>query len=195
MKAQSVFLVCLLFSNLLLAQEPPLRVLVIAGQDQIHNVNGKVHTELVVEVQDQDRKPVNDAAVVFTLPPQGPGGTFDNGTTTLTATTDKQGRVFVHGYRLNKQLGVFSIRVTASAEGKTANTTISQTSVSGVPATSGTLGVSTKAWVILGVCVIGIAGAVIAAHNLAGGSNPNNLTITPGTPVVGGPTPAVGAIR
>jgi hypothetical protein len=196
MKAQSAILVCLLGSNLLRAQEPSIRVLVISGQDEIHNINSqKVRTEPVIEVQDQNRKPVQGAAVVFTLPQQGAGATFENGSNTLTLTTDKLGRVVAHGIRLNKQLGPFDIHVTASYQGQTAKVTITQTNVSGTPSSGGTLGVSTRAWVLLGVCVIGVAGAVIAAHNLINLNNPNNLTITVGTPVVGPPGVPVGAIR
>lgn len=187
MKVQGAFLVCLLLTNLLEAQEAPLRVLILNGQDEIHNVNRKLQTEPVVEVQNEKREPVQGAAVVFTLPSQGAGGTFENGTNTLTETTDRQGRATARGIRLNKQLGPISIRVTASSQGHTANATINQTNVSGTPASGGTLGVSTRAWVLLGVCVLGIAGAVVTVHNLRSGSSPNNLTITPGIPVVGAP--------
>jgi hypothetical protein len=187
MKVSSLFLVFLLVSNLLRAQEPSIRVLIVAGQDEIHNVNRKLRTQPVVEVQDQNRNPVQGAAVVFTLPSQGPGGTFENGSSTLTLTTDHLGRAIASGIRLNKQLGPYTIHVTASYQGQTANALITQTNVSGVPASGGTLGVSTRAWVLLGVSVVLIAGAVVAAHNLLNQSNPNHLTITPGTPVVGAP--------
>jgi hypothetical protein len=187
MKWSSLFVVSLLVSNLLHAQEPSIRVLILAGQDEIHNVNRKLHTQPVVEVQDQNRNPVQGAAVVFTLPSQGPGGTFENGSNMLTTTTDHLGRATASGVRLNKQLGPITIHVTASAHGQTATALITQTTVSGTPASGGTLGVSTRAWVMLGVGVILIAGAVVAAHNLTSGSNPNHLTITPGIPVVGAP--------
>ncbi|HUA84354.1 MAG TPA: hypothetical protein VMB85_10885 [Bryobacteraceae bacterium] len=187
MKASSAFLVCLLVSNLLHAQEPSIRVLILSGQDEIHNINRKVRTQPVVEVQDQNRNPVQGAAVVFTLPSQGPGGTFENGSNMLTLTTDHQGRATAAGIRLNKQLGPYTIHVTASYQGHTANAIITQTNVSGTPASGGTLGVSTRAWVLLGVSIILIGGAVVAAHNLTSGTNPNHLTITPGIPVVGAP--------
>ena len=187
MKVKSATLVCLVLTNLLRAQEPSIRVLIISGQDEIHNVNRKIQTQPQVEVQDQNRNAVQGAAVVFTLPQQGPGGTFENGSNTLTTTTDRQGRAIARGVRLNKQLGPFSIRVTASHEGKTASATITQTNVSGTPASGSAFGVSTKAWVILGISVVAVAGAVIAAHNLSNGSNPNTLTIIPGIPVVGAP--------
>ncbi len=187
MKFKSTILVCLVLTNLLRAQEPSIRVLIIAGQDEIHNINRKVQTQPVVEVQDQNRNHVAGAAVVFTLPPQGPGGTFENGTNTLTTTTDRQGRAIARGIRLNRQLGPYEIHVTASYQGKTANAIITQTNVSGTPASGSAFGVSTRAWVILGIAVVVVAGGVVAAHNLRSGSNPNNLTITAGTPVVGAP--------
>lgn len=187
MKAHLAFLVCLLLTNLLRAQEPSIRVVIVAGQDEIHNINQKIRTEPVVEVQDENLKPVQGANVVFTMPTQGAGGTFENGSNMLTTITDKTGRAVAHGLRLNKQLGPFTIHVTASNQGHTANAVITQTNVSGKATSAGTFGVSNKAWIILGVCVIGIAGAVIAVHNATLGSNPNNLTITTGIPVVGAP--------
>lgn len=118
--------------NLLTAQQPGLRIAIVEGDGAINNINQKITVVPVVEVRDESGQPVEGAAVVFFLPTQGPGGTFANGTNTLNATTDRQGRAIANGIRLNRQTGKFDIRVTASQGGQTASATITQTNVSGV---------------------------------------------------------------
>ena len=125
-------LVFLLVVNLLTAQQSGLRITIVEGDGDINNINQKVNVLPVVEVRDESGKLLEGAAVVFSLPTQGPGGFFSNGTNTLTATTDRQGRATASGIRLNRQTGKFDIRVTASLGGQTASATITQTNVSGV---------------------------------------------------------------
>lgn len=193
MKAQSVFLVSLLFMNLLRAQEPALHITVIAGEGITHNVTQfekeekKGRFDPVVQVEDQNGKPIQGASVIFALPAQGPGGTFPNSNPTLLVTTDPHGRATARGIRWNKLTGPFSIHVTASYKGLSANATIAQTTISASIHASGPFGVSDRTWVIAGVVLLAVAGGVIAARNLRSGANGNVLTATPGTPVVGGP--------
>jgi len=186
MRLNTVFLVCLVFTNLLRAQDAGLSIVIIAGDGTINNINQKVNTEPVIEVR-ENGKPVEGAAVVFTLPAQGPGGSFSNGSQALTMTTDRLGRATARGIQLNRQTGPFYLRVTASFQGQTANATITETNVSGVSASGGG-GFGTKAWVILGIAGAGIAAAVLyATHGGSGTSGPAPIVITPGTPNVGGP--------
>lgn len=185
MKAQSLFLVSLLFTNLLRAQEPALHIAVIAGEDAKQRVNEKAIVEPAVQVEDQNGKPVAGAAVVFSLPEQGPGGSFGNGGKTITAATDSQGRATAKGLHLNRLTGPFNIHVTATYESRSAIATIAERS-SRVRAL-GAFGISTKTWVLVGFCVLAIAGGIVAAKQFRSGPNPNVLTATPGTPVVGGP--------
>jgi hypothetical protein len=189
----SVFVISLLLSNLGRAQEetPKLRIVVVSGQGTINNIHSRSNPTPVVEVQDQNRKPLPGVPVVFFLPSQGPGGVFSNSSTTLTANTDSQGRAAASGIRFNRQTGSFDIRVSASYQGETASTTISETNVSGSSSSSGGgggIGFGTKAWIILGIA----AGAAVTAAILATRSRSNApglppIVITPGTPTVGAP--------
>ena len=189
MKSQSVslFLVFLLFTNLMRAQEPALKIAVVAGEGTRQQISQKVRVEPAVQVQDETGKSIEGAAVVFTMPSSGPGGTFENGGHSLTVATDALGRATAHGLHLNRLKGPFDIHVTATYQDRTANTTISEISVTSTKHTGGAFGVSTKMWVIVGLSVVLIAGAIIAAKQLKSGPNPNVLTATPGVPVVGGP--------
>ncbi len=58
-----------------------------------------------MQVEDENHKPVAGAAVVFFLPSSGPGGTFANGSQTLTVTTDSTDHAAATGIKPNHQLG------------------------------------------------------------------------------------------
>jgi hypothetical protein len=190
MKALSIVLASLLCMNLLRGQEPGVHITVVAGEGVTHNITQiekKGRYDPIVQVEDENGKPLHGASVVFALPAQGPGGIFENGTQTLIVTTDAHGRATARGIRLNKLTGPFSIHVTASYKGLSANGAISQTTISAVIRANGPFGVSDKSWVIAGLTLLGIAGAVFAFKDLKSGANSNTITATPGIPVVGGP--------
>lgn len=125
---------CLLLSAFLAlppgawAQGPQsIRILVLAGQDAINNVEPRTVTPPVVEVQDEAGSPVAGAEVVFTTPAVGPSATFYGATRTTTVTTDAQGRATVSGMMPNTDLGSFEIAITATHGSLQAETVITQT--------------------------------------------------------------------
>jgi hypothetical protein len=180
-------LVIILLASLVQAQEPKLSVTVVEGQDVVNTIGQPSVHEPVVEVRNDNRDPVAGAAVSFILPSQGPGGTFANGTNSLTATTDRNGRAVARGIRTNRLTGKFEIRVTASYQGQTASATIQQTNVAGI-STSARLP-SSKVWIILAIAAGGAAGGIFAATHGGSSGSPSNgpIVITAGTPTVGGP--------
>lgn len=194
---QRVLLVLLVLLNLLRgpawAQQAVtgLSITIIEGEGAINNIRQRVNREPIVQVEDNNRKPVAGAVVIFLLPEQGASGTFPGGSRMLMTVTDNQGRASARGIRPNNQSGPMQIRVTASFQGLTASSVISQTAVAGSAAAAGA-GLSTTAkWLII-LGVVGgaaAAGAVIATHsgnNSAPAASPT-IVINPGTPTVGGP--------
>lgn len=171
--------------------------MIIEGDGAINNIRQRVNRDPIVQVEDENRRPIAGAAVVFFLPDQGPSGTFANGMRSLTVTTDAQGRATATGLRPNNQAGQLQIRVTASFQGQTASAIITQTNVAGGGAASGSTGMSAGAKALLIVGIIGgavAAGTIIAVRsnndsNGGGGQPPPGatITLTPGTPSVGGP--------
>jgi hypothetical protein len=142
-------------------------------------------------VEDENHKPVAGAAVIFFLPNQGPGGTFANGSTSLTTTTNAEGRASARGIRFNNQAGAMEIRVSASFAGQTASAIITQTNVLGAAASGGSAGgmsLTTKLLIIGAIVGGGVAAGVIVA-NRGGGSTTTvpTTTITSGTVTVGAP--------
>src|SRR6202051_4737037 len=100
----SAFMSCLLLANLAPARPleqdaPKLIINIVEGEGALNNIKQRVNREPIVQVEDENHKPIAGAAVVFFLPNQGSGGTFANGTTSLTTTTNAQGPAVARGVR------------------------------------------------------------------------------------------------
>jgi hypothetical protein len=175
-----------------------LQLVVAEGEGATNNVRSRANKQVVVRVEDDNHKPVVGAAVSFFLPNEGPGGTFMNGTSSLTTTTDGRGRAFAGGINFNQQPGPMEMRVTASYAGQTASATVMQTNVVGpvvsgsAPSNNGGGGMSTgtKILIIAVIAAGAAAGAILATRGKGSSNNtaaPPTVTITPGTPTVGAP--------
>jgi hypothetical protein len=188
-----VLLILLNFHAPAWAQAPTgLSITIVEGEGAINNVRQRVNREPIVQVEDQNHKPIAGAVVIFLLPDQGATGTFPDGSHMLMAVTDNQGRATARGIRPNNQSGPLQIRVTASFQGLTASSVISQTNLAGAASASGFAGLSTTAKVVIILGIAGgaaAAGAIIATHTGGGGSSstPSTVTLSPGTPTVGAP--------
>src|SRR5574340_354183 len=180
------------------AQLGQLNVVVVEGEGAINNIRHRTARETIVQVEDENRKPVAGAAVVFTLPQQGATGTFANGSRTLTMMTDQNGRAVARGIRVNNVPGKMEMRVTASEGGRTGSVTITQTNVlaaAAAGAAGAAAGLSLKTLAIIGaVAGAAVAGGVVAATRNGGGTNGGvgpaarpPTTINPGTGTVGPP--------
>jgi hypothetical protein len=190
----AVFLSFLLIINLTgvpaLAQNAAapmmLNIVIVEGEGAINNVKQRVNREQIVQVEDENHKPIAGAAVVFFLPNQGPGGTFLNGSSSLTTTTDQSGRAVSRGIRYNNQAGMMQIRVSASYGGLTATSVITQTNVLGAAA----VGLGLTAKILIGLAVAGgaaAAGVVIANRGGSSTTTTPTTTISAGQPTVGAP--------
>jgi len=195
MRVLAAGLSCLLIFQLLpataLAQDQGgLNLVIVEGEGAINNIRQRTAREPIVQVEDENHKPIAGAAVVFLLPDQGASGVFANGARSLTVMTDSQGRAVAHGFRPNGVQGKLQMRVTASHQGKTASATISQTNaVAAAAGAAAGAGISAKLIVILAIAGAAVAGGVVAATRNGGSSTPaaTPTTITPGTGTVGAP--------
>ena len=172
-----------------------LNLIVVEGEGAINNIRQRTARETIVEVEDENRKPVAGAVVVFTLPSQGAGGTFANGAQTLTVMTDAQGRAVAQGLRVNRVAGRWQMRINASLGNRTGTATLTQTNVAAAAAGAGAgaaAGISAKV-IVIAVAVAGAAaaGGVVAATRGGGGGNTTSIgvptTISAGTGTVGHP--------
>ena len=179
-----------------LAQDAPkLNLVIVEGDGAINNVRQRTAREPVVQVQDENHKPVAGAVVVFTLPDQGAGGTFAGGAHSLTVVSDAQGRAVAHGLRPNHVQGQYQIRVNASHNGQSASANIAQSNaVAAGAGAAAAAGISAKlVIVIVAAAAAATVGGLYASGAIGGGGNGTSaatipiVTISPGTGTVGAP--------
>ena len=167
-----------------------LKIVILEGEGAINNIRQRTAREPIVQVEDENRKPVAGAMVLFTLPDNGPGAVFPNGSKSLITYTDPKGQAKAKGLKPNSIAGAYQITVNATSQGLKASAVIGQTNLLTAAAVAG--GLSAKL-----LAIIAIAGGAAAAGAIAatsGGSNSPaapalvpTATVTAGTPTVGGP--------
>jgi hypothetical protein len=173
------------------AQEPAhkLNLVIVEGEGAINNIRQRTAREPIVQVEDENHKPVAGAAVLFLLPERGAGGTFANGSHSLSVVTDAQGRATAHGIQVNHVKGQFQMQVTATLGGLTATAVITQT----IAASSGSgsttsAGISGKVIAIVAIAAAAAAGGAYYATHHGGNNNSSAATtITAGAGTVGPP--------
>lgn len=162
-----------------------LRILVLEGQNSLNSVVTGSAISPLVQVLDSLDRPVVGADVTFEVLPTGPGGTFGD-RPIATTKTDYSGQATA-AFTANRTPGAFSIKVTASFAGETAQTRVNQVNTDKV--TEATVQPPPKPWyakwqwwALIGAGAAGLTTALV----LAGGDHTNTITISPGTPVIGG---------
>ncbi|MCC6364256.1 MAG: hypothetical protein IT165_12080 [Bryobacterales bacterium] len=176
-------------------QPPPskLNLIIVEGEGAINNVKQRSVREPIVQVEDENHKPVAGASVAFLLPGNGASGTFANGSRLLTVMTDQNGRAVMNGFTPNNVAGKMQIRVTASFRGQTATAVMTQTNVLAAAAAGGIA--AGKLIAILAAVGGAAAAGVAVAVTRNGGSSPAGPTPTPAPTVISPGSPTVGPPR
>jgi hypothetical protein len=172
---------------------PPamLRIRIVEGEGATNNMRQRTAREPIVQVVDENDRPVSGATVLFLLPDKGPGGVFADGTNQLKLVTDEKGRATARGFTPNNEAGAFRIQVQASYLDRTAATVIHQANVAATAAISAKL---------LALLAIGGGAAATAALARGRGNEPSAPQQPPapapqsGTAVFAA-TPTVGGAR
>ncbi len=174
-----------------------LNIVIVEGEGAINNIRQRVAREPIVQVEDENRKPVAGASVVFLLPSQGASGTFTGGTKMLTVLTDETGRATMRGFTPNSVTGKMEIRVTASKSGVQSSATISQTNAALAAAGGAAAGSGKLIAILVAVGGAAAAGVAVAATRGNGNGSPGGgvttppaatpTVISPGNPTVGPP--------
>ena len=172
------------------APEPKqLTISILEGEGAINNIRQRTAREAIVQVQDENHKPVAGVAVTFFLADHGASGVFSNGSQSMTVMTDANGQAAMRGMTPNNLAGKMEIRVSARLGNLNADAVITQTNAAGAAAAGGAA-ISGK---VIALIVVGAAVAVGAGvyFGTRGGSTPAAppaaITITPGTATVGHP--------
>ena len=112
----------------LLPSELKLRAL--EGDNVINSIRLGRSVAPVVEVRDENDLPVEGAAVVFTVPDSGPGGTFPGGAHSFTISTNAQGQATCP-FRANSEVGKFKVTVVATSGSRTGQIALTQANSAG----------------------------------------------------------------
>ncbi|RXH55935.1 hypothetical protein [Granulicella sibirica] len=177
-----------------------LHINILEGEGALNNIRQRTAREPIVQVEDQNHKPVAGVTVLFSSidGPSGASGTF-NAARTFQTVTDAEGKAVGHGFTPNATTGQFNIEVQATAGSVSTSVVIHQinslTSTSGAASAAGvTTAASTKGvihlfhivpkWVVVGVAA-GTATAVAVAVTVV--QNPSGATISSGGGTVTAP--------
>jgi len=174
----------------ILAQNPPqaaapqkYKLSIIEDASTVKRVKGgRVSSQVVVQVTDENNRPMPAIAVIFTIPQGSGGATFTTGGLTASATTTTNG--MATGSFTATNSSTFSMSVTASTPSGSVTVSVPVNIPSALAAAGAAAGAGAGAshtGLIIGVLAgVGAAGAV-AAKVLTGGKN-NNNTQTPTQP-------------
>jgi hypothetical protein len=184
-----------------------LHITILDGEDALNSIRERTAREPIVQVEDENHKPVAGALLLFTINsgPEGASGSFSGISSTLSVTTGPDGRGVAHGLLPNKTPGKYTITVSATLGTLVATAIIHQSNIAGAAPggssssssvspeqpnpNSGSIGTKTpsrlaripkKYWAIGGGIVV--VGTVLGV-TLTRGSGAT--TITPGTGTVG----------
>jgi|HubBroStandDraft_1064217.scaffolds.fasta_scaffold30567_2 hypothetical protein len=117
------------------AQEaaPPksLQIVILDDETPLNNISERTAREPIIQVQDENHKPLAGAAVLFAIHPAAGGASalFANGASTLNVVTNANGVARASGLVMNQVKGTWQLQVTASKNGLTTSTTINETNV------------------------------------------------------------------
>jgi hypothetical protein len=172
-----------------------LKVIPLAGSGEMNDLQRKIMAPLVVQVLDQNDRPVEGADVIFRFPLEGPGASFAGQKTSRTVRSNGQGQAAATGWTANGELGTFKVHVTASRGNEIGETTISMTNVTRIAGEGKTnqrpRSWHSSKWFKIGVIAVGAGlatGIILATRGGGGGGSTNTtITISPGSPTVGGP--------
>ncbi len=165
-----------------------LKVVPLAGSQEMNDLTNKVMAPLVVEVFDQNDQPVEGADVTFRFPLQGPSAIFPDRLTSQTFRTNIDGQAAAVGWIANSEVGAFQVQVTATRGNELGSAVITMTNVTKItrPREEPKHWWSKK-WVIAGVAVA-VAGVVAGVVLATRGSGSGKVVIaTPGSPTLGAP--------
>ena len=172
-----------------------LKVVPLAGNRESNDLERRMMAPLVVQVLDQDQRPVEGAEVVFRFPSSGPGATFGNQQNSKTFRTNADGQAAAVGWVANSQTGTFQVKVSATRGNESGETTISMTNVTRVTSDRKEKRRHwwSSKWAKIGI-IAGAAGTVTAIILLTRSSSTSStstgqpvIIASPGIPTIGGP--------
>jgi hypothetical protein len=171
-----------------------LKVIVLAGNGEVNDLERRVMAPLVVEILDLQDRPIEGADVVFRFPLRGPSAVFADQKSAKTVRSNGQGEAAATGWTANNELGTFQVHVTATYGNQVGETTITMSNVARsrdaqMSKIGGRKSLWSSKWFKIGLIAggAGLAAGIVLATRGGGGATNRTITVTPGSPSVGGP--------
>ncbi|MBZ5607390.1 MAG: Ig-like domain-containing protein [Acidobacteriia bacterium] len=173
-----------------------LKVIPLAGKGEVNDLQRKLMAPLVVQVVDNNDRPVENAEVIFRFPIKGPSAMFPGGKTSQTTRTNGQGQAAAMNWIANSEVGSFEVHVNASYGNQIGEATFSMSNANQVVRHTGDNAIRGKqdhwyspTWVKIALAAGAagvVAGIVLATRGGGSSSSPGvPITISPGTPTIG----------
>ncbi len=168
-----------------------LKIIPLAGNEEMNDMQHRVMAPLVVQVLDQESRPVEGADVTFRFPVMGPSAMFADQKNAATVRTNADGQASAVGWAANGMVGRFQLQVTAARGNDLGTAVLFMTNVTTISGETRKKPKSvwsskwTKIAIVAGAAAI-VVGVVLATRG--GSSTPSTTTITavPGFPTIGG---------
>jgi hypothetical protein len=174
---------------------PPqsLQIVILDGEGALNNISERTAREPIVQVQDENHKPLAGAAVLFAIHggTSGAGASFSGGASSLSVVTDANGLARAVGMVANPVKGPWQIQVTASYGKLTTSTQINENNVAPPAAATNPppskppfhWPLSKPTTIVGSIIVLGAVVAIVVVAN----NNNNSTNITTGGGTVGPP--------
>ena len=174
--------------------QPALHIVILEGEDTLNNIRERVAREPIVQVEDDNHKPVAGVVIVFfaNTGNGGAGATF-GGASSFTTVTDSAGRAVGKGFTPNLNGGKYTISVRATVAGTVVAEAVIHAGNAAAPALGSSAAAAPKGgtaakipghgtvkWVLVGS---GVGAGIIIATLLAGGNNAAHISTGTGTVV------------
>jgi hypothetical protein len=182
---------------------PPkgLQIVILDGEGALNNIKERTAREPIVQVQDENHKPLTGAAVLFAIHggAGGAGGSFAGGASSLSVVTDANGVARAAGLTANSAKGSWQIQVTAKYGNLQTSTTINESNVSPPSNPQNKPQKPQLHWGLSQGATIAAAAAAVAAAVVVAvvvtNSSSSGTKITTGGGTVGPPTSSKAEIR
>lgn len=168
---------------------------ILEGDGAVYRTGTRATRGLTVLVTDETGKPVENAAVSFRLPDEGPSGVFSSGLRTEVVTTGPDGRASVWGTQWNKTAGTVEIRITAVKDQARAGIVSTQYLSNEIAAKAGGEGVfsashkSRTKWILVTVAAGGAVAGLAFGRSQGTKASPG---VPPTSTFIGNPSITVG---
>ena len=169
-----------------------LKIIPLAGNEETNDLQRRIMAPLVVQVLDQDSRPVEGADVTFRFPVMGPSVTFPDQKTTVNVRTNADGQASAVGWTANNMTGRFQLQVTAVRGNELGAAVMFMTNATTITpeVKAKPKSIWSSKWTKIAIigAAAGIAVGVFLATRGDSTATPTNTTITavPGFPTIGG---------